>query len=307
MAELDSYNRFTRTEWNQFGSEYSVPVTEDVLAKLKAFNDKITLKDVDEIYIPLINLLRLSFEKYQNWQKTKQDFTKVDKKKVPFIIGISGSVAVGKSTTARLLQYLLKNYMPNFKTNLITTDGFLYPSKILKEKNLMKKKGFPESYDMQRLVDFLTDVKLGKDNVKAPIYSHESYDIIPDEYINISNPDILIIEGINTLQIPKHTNIYVSDFTNFSIYIDAKTEIIETWYLDRFKKLLQTALKSPDNYYYKYAVEEPEKTYEMAKDVWHRINLPNLNENILPTRSRADLIMHKSFNHEIDEIYLKKY
>lgn len=307
MEELDSYNRFTRSEWNQFGSDDSAPVTEDVLTKLKAFNDKITIKDVDEIYIPLINLLRLSFNDYQNWQQKKQDFTNSTKQKVPFIIGISGSVAVGKSTTARLLQYLLKNYMTNLKTNLITTDGFLYPSKVLKEKNLMNKKGFPESYDMQKLISFLTDVKLGKNDIKAPIYSHETYDIIPDQYIDISNPDILIIEGINTLQIPKHTNIYVSDFTNFSIYIDAKTEIIETWYLDRFKQLLKTALKSPDNYYYQYAIEEPEKTYEMAKDVWHRINLPNLNENILPTRGRADLILHKSFNHEIDRIYLKKY
>ncbi len=226
---------------------------------------------------------------------------------MPFIIGISGSVAVGKSTTARLLKYLFDYLLPNRKTQLITTDGFLYPTATLQEKGILERKGFPESYDMKALIDFLIKIKSGESEVKAPVYSHQVYDIIPNQFDVVTNPDVLIIEGINTLQIPAGQNIYVSDFTDFSIYIDADSTLIEEWYLNRFKKLMETAFTDPKNYFYKYAKSEPNEAIAMAKHAWETINLPNLNEYILPTRDRANVIIHKGQSHAIDKIYLRKY
>ncbi|MCT2872954.1 type I pantothenate kinase [Fructilactobacillus fructivorans] len=304
---MKDFYEFSKNEWKEFYPNESALITQANLERLKAFNDQISLDDVSNIYMPLVHLLELASKHYQNWENTESHFLKRLTPKIPFIIGISGSVAVGKSTAARLLRYLFTDLLPDMKTQLITTDGFLYPTKILKEKGILDRKGFPESYDMESLIQFLVKIKAGVKEVKAPVYSHQTYDIIPNRYDVIKNPDILIIEGINTLQIPDHQKLYIGDFTDFSIYIDADPKLIETWYLNRFKKLMKTAFKDPTNYYYKYAKEEPQKAIEMAENVWNTVNLPNLNEYILPTRERANLIIHKGKGHIVDKVYLRKY
>ncbi|WP_105956417.1 type I pantothenate kinase [Apilactobacillus quenuiae] len=307
MANPINYYTFKKDEWKNFYHTQSVPLTKESLKQIKAFNDQISLQDVKDVYIPIVHLLDLCTKNFNDWQKIKTQFLDKENRKVPFIIGISGSVAVGKSTTARLLEVLLSHFFPKKKVQLITTDGFLYNTKELERRGIMQQKGFPESYDMKALINFLNEVKSGQPNVKSPVYSHEVYDIIPNRYDIIDRPDILIIEGINTLQLPSNQQIYVSDFTDFSIYIDAADNLIEKWYLDRFKKLMDTAFQNPSNHYYELAHSNREKAVQMAKDVWQSINLPNLEENIKPTRTRADLIIHKGEEHRIDNILLRKY
>ncbi|AYF92307.1 type I pantothenate kinase [Apilactobacillus bombintestini] len=307
MTDPINYYAFKKEEWKSFYQLQSIPLTKESLRQIKAFNDEISLQDVRDVYIPMVHLLDLCNQNFDAWQKTKTEFLSKKPRKVPFIIGISGSVAVGKSTTARLLEVLLTHYFPDKKIQLITTDGFLYNSAELNRRHIMDRKGFPESYDMKSLIHFLNEVKSGKRNVKAPIYSHDAYDIIPDKFDIVDQPDVLIIEGINTLQLPSNQQIYVSDFTDFSIYIDAEDDLIEQWYIERFKSLMDTAFQNPSNYYYKIAHTDRQKAIENARNVWQEINLPNLKENIKPTKTRADLIVHKTHNHRIDKILLRKY
>lgn len=307
MTDPINYYAFKKEEWKSFYQLQSIPLTKESLRQIKAFNDEISLQDVRDVYIPMVHLLDLCNQNFDAWQKTKTEFLSKKPRKVPFIIGISGSVAVGKSTTARLLEVLLTHYFPDKKIQLITTDGFLYNSAELNRRHIMDRKGFPESYDMKSLIHFLNEVKSGKRNVKAPIYSHDAYDIIPDQFDIVDHPDVLIIEGINTLQLPSNQQIYVSDFTDFSIYIDAEDDLIEQWYIERFKSLMDTAFQNPSNYYYKIAHTDRQKAIENARNVWQEINLPNLKENIKPTKTRADLIVHKTNNHRIDKILLRKY
>lgn len=307
LTDPINYYAFKKEEWKSFYQLQSIPLTKESLRQIKAFNDEISLQDVRDVYIPMVHLLDLCNQNFDAWQKTKTEFLSKKPRKVPFIIGISGSVAVGKSTTARLLEVLLTHYFPDKKIQLITTDGFLYNSAELNRRHIMDRKGFPESYDMKSLIHFLNEVKSGKRNVKAPIYSHDAYDIIPDKFDIVDQPDVLIIEGINTLQLPSNQQIYVSDFTDFSIYIDAEDDLIEQWYIERFKSLMDTAFQNPSNYYYKIAHTDRQKAIENARNVWQEINLPNLKENIKPTKTRADLIVHKTHNHRIDKILLRKY
>ncbi|WP_338210828.1 type I pantothenate kinase [Lactiplantibacillus paraxiangfangensis] len=307
MEEQLNYYRFSREQWKQFYRDGHVPLTADNLHEIKAFNDRISLDDVREIYLPVTHLLQAKFEHYLSWRATESSFLRRQNRQSPFIIGVSGSVAVGKTTTARLLEILLKYLYPDRRTQLITTDGFLYSNAELKKMQLMERKGFPESYNMPRLIQFLNDVKSGQPLAKAPVYSHQTYDIVPNRFDVITHPDILIIEGINVLQLPSNERIYISDFTDFSVYVDADADLIESWYLDRFEALMKTAFQDPKNYFYPWAIGDHGEAIEMAKRVWEDVDLKNLNDYILPTRNRADLILHKIAHHVIDAVYFRKY
>ena len=308
MQSLANYDEFTRKQWENFHGEYTKQaITDGELRKIKSLDDEISIDDVRSIYAPIRHLLHIYLKNYRKLTKLKTEFLGGDTRKVPFIIGVSGSVAVGKSTTARLLKIMLERAYPQYKVSQMTTDGFLYPSKILKERHLMDKKGFPETYDMGKLLKFLGDVKTKGGRIKYPLYSHNIYDIIPGKYEETDNPDILIVEGINVLQLPQNEQIYVSDFFDFSIYIDAEVEDIEEWFLNRFETLLDLAHNDPNSYYYQFTQMPEKDAMDIAKNVWNTINYPNLRDYIKPTMNRADLILHKSEDHQIDKIYLRKY
>ncbi|AVV98373.1 type I pantothenate kinase [Lactiplantibacillus plantarum] len=309
MEDQMNYYCFSREQWKQFyrNNQHQVPLTAANLHEIEAFNDRISLDDVRDIYMPFAHLLQAKYEHYLSWRETESVFLHRQNRQSPFIIGVSGSVAVGKTTTARLLEILFKYLYPDRRTQLITTDGFLYPNAELKKMQLMERKGFPESYDMTRLIQFLNDVKSGKPLAKAPVYSHQTYDIVPNRFDVITHPDILIIEGINVLQLPSNQAIYISDFTDFSVYVDADADLIEDWYLERFKALMKTAFQDPTNYFYPWAIGDPKDAMAMAERVWEEVNLKNLNDYILPTRNRADLILHKVAHHVIDAVYFRKY
>ncbi|GEL89806.1 type I pantothenate kinase [Pediococcus parvulus] len=308
MVEEDqSYYRFLKDDWKKLAPEAKLPLSSQQLKAIKALNDRISLQDVQDIYVPLVHLLIKKFRSFQAWQATKTDFLDLPEKRVPFVIGISGSVAVGKSTTARLLQVLLTNFFPKLHSQLITTDGFLFPNAELEKRGILDRKGFPESYDMPSLLDFMGAVKNRQARIQVPLYSHQSYDIVPGKFETVDNPDILIVEGINVLQLPSNQTIYISDFFDWSVYVDADPELIEKWFLERFGILLDTAFHNPEDYYYEFAQWPRQKAFAEARKVWESVDLPNLDEFILPTRSRANLILHKVEHHAMDAVYLRKY
>ena len=307
MATNTNYYHLTREEWQGFYRNGIAPLTDNELQQIKGFNDRISLQDVQEIYIPLTHLIHIYMKEYESLHLSKGLFMQEFVPPAPFIIGVAGSVAVGKSTTARLLQMMLSRTFKRRNVQLITTDGFLYPTAELKSKGILDKKGFPESYDMEHLLSFLNSVKNGKENLAIPKYSHEVYDIIPDDYEIIPQPDILIVEGINVLQLPANQQIYISDFFDFSVFVDAEASLIESWYLERFEALLDLAKDDKSNYYYEYANGPREDALAFARDVWKNVNLKNLEEFILPTKNRADVVLHKTNNHAIDKISLRKF
>jgi type I pantothenate kinase len=308
---LSPYRHFTREEWAQLRADTPLTLTIDDLKRLQSINDPISLEEVIAIYLPLSRLLALYVAATQGLFKATQRFLGADDGKVPYIIGVAGSVAVGKSTTARVLQALLSRWQNTPKVELITTDGFLLPNTQLEREELMDRKGFPESYDTSKLVRFLSDVKAGRSHVEAPVYSHLTYDVVPDEYVSIDRPDILIVEGVNVLlpnRLPRDgkETPFVSDFFDFSIYLHADEDQLEKWYVARFMRLRSTAFRDPRSYFRKFAEISDEEAETTARSIWKRINLRNLHENILPTRARASLILTKGSSHRIEEVALRK-
>lgn len=302
-----TYDKIERNDWKTLHSDHEIHLSGDELKRLTSLNDRVSLEDVQDIYIPMISLFDFYWRHHQIKQQKQQHFLGKVQRSVPFIIGVSGSVSVGKSTTARLLQTLLQQVYPTKKIELMTTDGFLFSNEQLAKKGILDKKGFPESYDMEHLVSFLWSVKTSDEAVQAPVYSHDIYDIVPNVYQTIQKPDVLIVEGINVLQLPPNRDIYVSDFFDWSIFVDADPNHIEQWFLERFNLLMDLAKDKPDNFYYTYAIGNRQEAIAMAKRVWQDTNLKNLTEFILPTKSRAHFILHKRENHQIDYVLLKKF
>lgn len=292
-------------DWSRLYQQENPALTPEELETLKSLNDNISIEDVNDIYLPLVNLIKIYQKTTDDLSFAKSLFLNKKPHHRPFMIGISGSVAVGKSTTSRLLQLLLSRAFPHASVSLVTTDGFLYSNSILKQKNLMNRKGFPESYHMEGLLDFLDKMRNGETST-IPIYSHEIYDILPNQGQTINSPDFLIIEGINIFQTGHNDKLFIADYFDFSIYIDAEVNHIKQWYIERFKKLIDLAKRNTSNHYHRFSQMPLNEALAIAENTWKKINHKNLMENILPTRNRADLILHKDKNHKIDKIYLKK-
>ncbi|MCG6115023.1 MAG: type I pantothenate kinase [Mesorhizobium sp.] len=306
------YRIFSAEQWAGFRPDTPLTLTEDEVRRLRSLNDPVDLDEVRRIYLSVSRLLSAHVEAMQLlFEQRKVFFNSDDAVKSPFVIGIAGSVAVGKSTTARILKELLARWPSSPKVDLVTTDGFLLPNEVLRRENLMDRKGFPESYDVGQLLRFLSAIKAGQPDVPAPLYSHMTYDVLPGEYVIIDRPDILIFEGINVLQtreLPKDGKAVpvVSDFFDFSIYIDAREEQIRDWYIDRFMRLRETAFKDPLSFFHRYSELSADAARAIAENLWQNINLRNLRDNILPTRPRADLIMRKGADHLVETVALRK-
>ncbi|MBM6580549.1 type I pantothenate kinase [Microvirga sp. BT689] len=309
---LSPYRVFSRDEWAKLRADAPMTLTADEVVQLQSLNDPISLDEVAAIYLPLSRLLSLYVAATQGLFKATQRFLLAEKDaKVPYIIGVAGSVAVGKSTTARVLKALLARWPNTPKVDLVTTDGFLLPNAELTRLGLMERKGFPESYDTGKLLHFLADIKAGKRNVKAPLYSHLVYDVVPGEETTVDRPDILIVEGLNVLQparMPKDGTAipFVSDFFDFSVYIDADEADLHRWYVNRFLRLRHTAFRDPLSYFRRYAELPETEAINIADGLWNRINLLNLQENIVPTRQRASLILKKGPSHRIETVALRR-
>lgn len=308
---MTPYLQFNRSQWASLRDSVPMTLTEGEIARLKGINEDLSLEEVAEIYLPLSRLLNFYISSNLRRQAVLEQFLGTNSPRIPYVISIAGSVAVGKSTTARVLQALLSRWPEHRRVELITTDGFLHPNKVLKERGLMKKKGFPQSYDMHRLVKFVSDIKSGVPDATAPVYSHLIYDVIPDGDKTVTHPDILILEGLNVLQSgmdyphdPHH--VFVSDFVDFSIYVDAPELQLKSWYINRFLKFRESAFADPDSYFHSYAKLSRDEAINTATALWNEINLVNLKENILPTRERASLILTKSANHSVEQVRLRK-
>ena len=310
-ADLSPHRIFTRAEWAALRADTPMTLTADDLTRLRSLNDPISLNDVVEIYLPLSRLLSLYVGASQGLHQATRTFLSTNDGVTPYIIAIAGSVAVGKSTTARVLQTLLARWPNTPKVDLVTTDGFLLSNAELEREGLMERKGFPESYDLAGLLAFLRDIKAGKAHVTAPVYSHLTYDIVPGAMISVDRPDILILEGLNVLQtsrLPRDGRVvpFVSDFFDFSVYLDADEAEVRRWYVERFLSLRGTAFRDPKSYFHRYAALSDREAEEIALGLWTRINLVNLFDNILPTRPRADLIITKGPDHAIEEVALRR-
>ena len=309
--ELQPYHHFTMAEWANFRADEPMTLNAADIQRLRALTDPISLEEAEQVYLPLSRLISLYVEATQGLHRASTRFLGADDRKVPYIIGVAGSVASGKSTTSRILKALLSRWPSSPKVDLVTTDGFLYSGKKLEELGLSDRKGFPESYDRAAFIKFLSDIKSGRPNVGVPVYSHLFYDIVPGEQIIIDRPDILIVEGLNILQpgeLPKSGRpiLFASDFLDFSIFIDASEADLTTWFMDRFRALRQTAFANPNSFFHRFSKMSTEEAEAFGMWAWKEINLPNLRDNILPTRSRADLLLTKGTSHAIERVALRK-
>jgi type I pantothenate kinase len=311
LEQPNPYRVFTRKEWSQLRADTPLTLTVDDLVRLQSVNDPISVEEVVAIYLPLSRLLSLYVAATQGLFKATQRFLMAEDGKAPYVIGVAGSVAVGKSTTARVLKALLSRWPNTPKVELVTTDGFLLPNAELQRLGLMERKGFPESYDASAIVRFLSAVKAGERHVKAPTYSHLSYDVLPGESVTVDRPDILIFEGLNVLQPGRLAKdgraiAFVSDFFDFSIYLDAAEDNLRQWYIERFMRLRLTAFQDPRSFFQRYTKLSEKDALSVATGLWEKINLPNLRENILPTRPRASLVLRKGASHLIEDVALRK-
>jgi len=305
------YVELDRAAWARLRENQPLNLDSHDLARLRGLGDRIDLVEVEEVYLPLSRLLNFYVGATAGLHRITTDFLGERPAKTPFVIGVAGSVAVGKSTTARLLKELLSRWPGTPEVELVTTDGFLYPNAELERRNLLQRKGFPESYNRRALLRFVAEVKAGKAEVTAPVYSHLTYDIVPGEQIVVRQPDVLIVEGLNVLQAPRvqddgRSGLAVSDFFDFSVYVDAHLEDIREWYVERFLRLRETAFADPHSYFHRYAVLSDDEARATALRIWTEINEVNLRENVLPTRSRATLVLAKGRDHGVRRVRLRK-
>lgn len=301
FVELD------RSAWAALGPTMPLPLRETEIVQLRGIGEPLELSEVTDVYLPLSRLLNLYAAGASQLHRVTSDFLGERAKRTPFVIGVAGSVAVGKSTIARLLRELLARWEDTPRVELVTTDGFLFPNAELERRGLMERKGFPESYDRRALLRFVSAVKSGAEEVRAPFYSHLSYDIVPDAQIVVRQPDILIVEGLNVLQPPaKGHGLSVSDLFDFTVYVDARTSDIARWYEERFLKLQRGAFSNPNSYFHRYASLDEEQARTRAREIWASINEPNLLQNVRPTRSRATLVLRKDSNHAVSTVLLRK-
>jgi len=317
QTAITRFVEFTRAEWARLRASTPLPLSEAQLKGLLGITETMSLDEVADIYLPLSRLLNLYVGATQALHRATASFLGSDTPTVPFVIGVAGSVAVGKSTASRVLQALLSRWPSHPTVDLITTDGFLLPLETLEARGLVQRKGFPESYDQRRLIRFLADVKSGVPEVLAPVYSHLRYDIVPGEYQAVQQPDIVIVEGLNVLQTGPSTPLgaggkrrqipmFVSDFFDYSIFVDAHELDIEQWYIERFLRLRETVFKNPSSYFHRYASLDQDEAIETARGIWQSINLVNLRDNVLPTRDRAHLILEKGRDHAVRRVRLRK-
>jgi len=306
MLDLDRYIPFSRDEWADLRAATPLTIREKDLEALRGINERIDLDEVTAVYLPLTRLLNLYVSATQNLHKVSATFLGTMAPKVPYVIGVAGSVAVGKSTFARILQALLARWPEHPKVDLVTTDGFLFPNAVLEERGIMNRKGFPESYDTKSLLQFLRELKSGRPEVLAPVYSHVVYDIVEGQEIAVRQPDILILEGLNVLQVGVDSNEFVSDYFDFSIYIDADESVIRDWYIERFHALRRTVFQDPQSFFRHFAELTDDEATEVARGIWAEINGRNLSDNIAPTKSRASLVINKGANHRVTDVQLRK-
>ena len=310
-STVTPFEEISREDWARLSRQTPLPLSEEDVTRLRGLGDRVDLREVDAVYRPISRLLNIQVAAAQALRRSREDFLDQHQHRTPYIIGVAGSVAVGKSTTARLLRELMARWPETPRVQLVTTDGFLHSNAVLESRGIMHRKGFPESYDRRRLLRFVADVKAGQEQVEAPVYSHLTYDILEDERVVVQQPDVLIVEGLNVLQPARprrdgRLGMAVSDFFDFSVYVDARVEDVQRWYVERFLKLRRTAFSDPRSYFRRYADLTDEEAVETAQGIWQRINGPNLTENVVPTRGRTDLVLRKDGQHRVHSVLLRK-
>ena len=311
-SEPSPYVELARADWAELGEHFDQPLSAEEIARLRGLGDQLDLEEVRQVYLPLSRLLSLRVKAARRLHRKQEEFLhRPQPPRTPFVIGLAGSVAVGKSTTARVLQQMLAHWDEHPNVALLTTDGFLYPNAELERRGILQRKGFPESYDRRALLRFVVDIKSGKEEVEAPTYSHLVYDVVPDDPVVVRHPDIVIVEGLNVLQPARTTEdgrsgLALSDFFDFSVYVDAATADIRAWYVERFLRLRKTAFADPASYFSRYATLSGAQATATAEEIWDSINGPNLEQNIKPTRSRATLVLRKDRDHSVRYVRLRK-